>query len=435
MTRQSASDGSDGNGLNRRSYLTGLAGAAGAGALAGCGGLIGGGGGDSNELEIIHWWTSGSEEAALNALKDVFKEENPDIDINNNPAPGGAGSAFDTKIKNRILGDNPPSTFQIWPGKAMTPYVEADALKSIGDVWTDGMKNNYLQGVKNAAKFDGEYKAVPVNIHRLNNLFYNANVLDEAGVDPTSLQSPGDVVDAMEKVENNTNAVGMAQAQKVWTTLQMWETILIAEAGVGTFNKIINGNASANESAIKNSLDLVNQTREYWNEDAASISWDQGAAKVIKGNAAFIHQGDWAAGEFLGASDFKYGEDWDNMAFPGSKGVYSLVMDSFVYPKPNPSPDATEAWLQTCGSKKGQIAFNKEKGSIPPRSDVSDEEFGPFQTAQMKDFKNSNKQPPTIAHGAAVSPSMKSDIEGVFSSFIESWDVQAATNSLVDTIG
>ena len=80
--------------LSRRTYLKGAA-AAGAIGLAGCtGGPSGGGGGNGsggngssggsgggngNGLEIIHWWTAGGEQDALNALLEGFRQEYPDV--------------------------------------------------------------------------------------------------------------------------------------------------------------------------------------------------------------------------------------------------------------------------------------------------------------------------------------------------------------------
>lgn len=32
-------------------------------------------------LNIYHWWTSGSEKAAINALIDVYLGENPDVTV------------------------------------------------------------------------------------------------------------------------------------------------------------------------------------------------------------------------------------------------------------------------------------------------------------------------------------------------------------------
>jgi len=400
--------------------------------LAGCNG---GDGDDEDELEIVHWWTAGGEQDAIEALIDGFEEEYPDVPVSNNPAPGGAGSALDTEIQSRVLNENPPSTFQIWPGKAMDTYTESDVLADIGDsVWDSEMEDAYLDGVKELAKDDdGNYVAVPLNIHRLNNLFYNVEVLESAGIDPSELSSPADLLDAMETIASDTDATPMAhQTQAPWSTIQLWENVLIGMEGVDTYLDVLDGNVSANETAVRDALQMVADYSEYFNEDAGSVAWDQANTGVIQGNAAFLHQGDWAAGQYKSAEDFEFESDWNYVPFPGTAEVYHVVTDSFVMPEPNPSPDATEQWLSYCGSVAGQEAFNPIKGSIPPRTDVPDDEFGPFLTAQREDFNNSTAQPPSIAHGTGVTPEVKSNVEGVFSTFNGDWNIGPAYNGLTD---
>lgn len=439
MTEQTS-----GSGVTRRNVLR-TTGAAGVGTVfvAGC---LGGDEGDDGEptetdnpFEIIHWWTAGGEQEALNALLEGYKEEYgySDDDINNNPAPGGAGSAFDATLKSRIQGDDPPSTFQIWPGESLTPYAGADILKDLGDdVWTDDLRDNYLDGVQDLAQWDGTYVSVPINIHRLNNLFYNVSVVEDAGVDPSGLGSQDDLVDAMETVQSETDAVGMAhQTQHPWSTVQLWETVFVAEQGADAFDDLLAGNASAHEDGIRSALQYVSDFRDYYPEDAGSISWDQGNSKVINGEAAFIHQGDWAAGQYKATEDFAYGDDWDYVPYPGTGGVYALVMDSFVYPKDNPSPKKTTDFLSYCGTPDAQIRFNTAKGAIPPRTDVDESEFGPFLTQQIEHFGDSEAQPPTIAHGTGLDPNKKSDVEEAIAGFIEDWNVDETTSAIVSGIG
>ena len=400
--------------------------------LAGC---IGGDGGGNDSLEIVHWWTAGGEKEALDALLEGFQSEYPDIDVENNPAPGGAGSALDTVIKNRVLNENPPSTFQIWPGKALFPYTDADMLNDIGDsVWGENdMESAYLDGVRAAAKGGTDsFVSVPINIHRLNNLFYNKSVVESAGVDPTAIDDPEQLVDALDTIALETDATPMAhQTQAPWSTVQLWETIFIGEQDVDAFEEFTAGNVESLESEVKSATERLKQYSEYYPNDAGSISWDTGNGKIVDGEAAFIHQGDWAAGQYKTADGFEYDSDWGNVAFPGTEGVYSLVMDSFVHPTNNPSPDTTEKFLQYCGTTDAQRRFNTKKGSIPPRTDVSMDEFGPFLQAQSDDFADSDEQPPTIAHGTAVRPEVKSNIEGAFSSFLETGDVDETYEQLV----
>ncbi|MCU4740487.1 ABC transporter substrate-binding protein [Halobacteria archaeon AArc-m2/3/4] len=387
-------------------------------------------GADFEEFEIVHWWTAGGEEEALNALLEGYQEEYPGVEIDNNPAPGGAGSALDAAVRSRVVDQTPPSTFQIWPGESLRPYTDADILESVEDLWDDEMREAYLESVMDVASPDDELVSVPINIHRLNNLFYNVEVVEDAGIDPDGIEDPTDLLDALETADE-AGYTGMAhQTSSEWSTVQLWETVLIAEHGVETFEQYIAGETDDLEEEVRESLELVVDYSEYFSPDAGAIAWDEGNAQVIGGDAAFIHQGDWAAGQY-GEADFEYEDEWDFVPFPGSDGVYSLVMDSFVMPTPNPSPAATEAFLSYCGTVDAQERFNPIKGSIPPRTDVPTDEFPPFLQDQMDDFENSDEQPTTIAHGSAVRPEIKSEIEETFSRFLETWDVDDTTQGLL----
>jgi glucose/mannose transport system substrate-binding protein len=388
---------------------------------------------DYGTLEVQHWWTGGDGNKAVTALFEGFKEEYPDIEVNQNPVAGGAGENLKTVIKKRVLNNDPPSSWQAWPGAHLQPFVDADKLKDIGDsVWsTNGMKDAYLDGPKDAAKPGGNFVTVPINIHRLNNLFYNTSVVEQAGVDPSSISKPSDVVDALKKVEENTDAVGMAhQTKSAWSTGQLWAQVLLGEYGEETYAAFTEGKVSENEEAIKDSLNIVTEYTEYFNDDAGSISWTEANSKVINGEAAFFHQGDWAAGMYRGQENFEFESDWGQVAFPGSEGVYALNMDSFPMPTNNPSPEAAKKFLQYCGSVDAQERFNPKKGSIPPRTDVPKDEFGPFLSRQMDDFADSDAQVKSIQHGLAIPPEAKSNFGEAMSTFISDWNVEKTYDQL-----
>lgn len=419
--------------ISRRTYLR-ASGATTAAAVAGLAGCMGGDddGNGEGELEIAHWWTAGGEEDAIEALIEGFQEEYPDYEVDNNPTPGGAGSALEADVRNRVIDGNPPSTFQIWPGEALTLYTEEDLLEDISDdVWDDEMEEAYLDGPRELSQDDdGAYVAVPINIHRLNNLFYNVEVVEDAGIDPEEIEDPEALLEALEAVED-AGSVGMIhQTQEPWSTLQLWENVLLG-LDADAYQTTIDGDPESVEEEVMESLELTAEYAEYFNDDASSVAWDEANNRIINGEAAFLHQGDWAAGQYEASEDFEFGEDWDYVPFPGTEGLYQTVMDSFVMPAENPSPEATEAFLTYAGTTDAQARFNVEKGSIPPRTDVDMDEFTEFLQAQMEDFEGSEDQPPQIAHGLALPPDQHSDMEGVFANFNESFDADQAYDGIV----
>jgi len=418
------------NGLSRRRFVT-AAGAAGIAGLAGCAG--GGGDGGANQLKVAHWWAEGDGNAAVTALMEGFQEQYPDVPVDQNLVSGGAGQNLRDNIRTRLLNENPPSTWQAWPGKNLQPFTESDLLKDIGSsVWEENdMKNAYKQGPKDAARPDGTFVTVPLNIHRLNNLFYNQEVVDQAGVDPTSVETPSDLVEVLEAVDSETDAAPMAhQTQSPWSTVQLWAQVLLGEHGLEAYEAFTGGNVGEVESEVKDALDIVTQYKDYFNEDAGSVSWTEANQQVIEGGAAFMHQGDWAAGAYRGADGFEFDTHWNQVPYPGTDGMYALNMDSFPYPNNNPSPDATTKFLRYCGSTDGQKRFNPRKGSIPPRTDVSTDPFGPFLTRQIDDFANSEAQPLSIQHGLAIAPEKRSNLVNAFSTFISNWDVDGAYSEI-----
>jgi glucose/mannose transport system substrate-binding protein len=420
--------------VSRRRILQ-TAGVAAAAGLAGCGGDSGGGGGgggsETNPIELLHAWSSGDGNAAVAALLEGFQEAHPDIEFAEEPVNGAARSNLDQVVQNRLQAGDPPSTFQTWPGKTLEKF--GDAYEDIeGDVWDDDMKENYRSGPQEQAQLDGTYVTVPLNIHRINNLFYNTAVLEEAGVDPESMSAPSDVVDACATVAENTDAVPFAQQTSgVWSTVQLWETILLAEGGMSGYEDFING--EGDQAQVEAALQSVVDLSEYYPSDASSISFTEANTMVMEGEAAFIHQGDWAAGAYSGTEDFNYGEDWGQVTYPGTSGHYLLNMDSFPYLANNPSPEATRTFLSYCGSAEGQVLFNAEKGSIPPRSDADVSALNEFQQDQFDDFTSADAQPPSIQHGLAVSPPIATNIGEAFSGFLESYDTADTAQALLDS--
>ncbi|TQQ79972.1 carbohydrate ABC transporter substrate-binding protein [Halonotius terrestris] len=423
--------------LSRRTVLTTTSAAAVAG-LAGCSGGGGGSGGDDggdggsggNELELLHAWSSGDGNAAIAALIEGFQEENPDVEFAEEPVNGAARSNLDQVVLNKLQANDPPSTFQTWPGKTLEKF--DGAYEDIeGDVWDEDLKENYLAGPQEQAQYNGNYVTVPLNIHRINNLFYNTAVLDEAGVDPASLSSASDVVDACATIAENTDAVPFAQQTSgAWSTVQLWETILLGQAGIDGYEAFINGDGDV--AQVESALQSVADLREYYPSDSSSISFTEANTMVMDGDAAFIHQGDWAAGAYSNADDFNYGEDWGQVTYPGTSGNYLLNMDSFPYMANNPSPEATRKFLSYCGSAEGQVLFNAEKGSIPPRSDADVSALNDFQQDQFEDFNDADNQPPSIQHGLAVSPGVSTNISSAFSAFLESYNVSGTAESLIN---
>ena len=62
-------------------------------------------------VEVLHWWTSGGEAAALNVLKGNLEKQG--VKWNDMPVAGGGGEAAMTAVRARVTAGNPPTAVQL----------------------------------------------------------------------------------------------------------------------------------------------------------------------------------------------------------------------------------------------------------------------------------------------------------------------------------
>ena len=116
---------------------------------------------------------------------------------------------------------------------------------------------------------------------------------------------------------------------------------------------------------------------------------------------------------------------------PGTVGSFIWLSDSFGLAKGAPNGEQARAWLNVCGSKDGQDAFNPKKGSIPARTDADKGKYDDYLKAAIDDF-GKLKLAPSAAHGASTTNAYQDKFHNaleVFSSDVDEKAVLAALKS------
>ncbi|MDO5035122.1 MAG: ABC transporter substrate-binding protein [Actinomycetaceae bacterium] len=380
-------------------------------ALSACGGGGAPEGGDTEgteavaggEVSVVTWWEAGSEKQGRDKLVEVFEQEHSDYTFKNAAVAGGGGSQAKQKLAADLAAKNPPDTFQAHAGAELTDYIEAMQIEDVSALYDEfNLRDAFPATLVDRLTVDGKIYSVPTNIHRANVVWANTAVLEEAGLDPANPATDiaGWIAD-MEKVKAAGKVpitVGMA-----WTQLELLESVLMADLGAEAYNGLFDGTtdwASAEVTAsLENYAKIIDLAdKSYLNED-----WEPAMNPVITGDAAYNVMGDWAIAAFDNA-EMKYKEDYVAFPVPGSDGIFDFLADSFTLPVGAKNADGAKAWLQSISGKPGQIAFNTVKGSIPARSDLTEDEiamFGEYQQDAMKSF-GEDTIVSSIAHGAAV---------------------------------
>ena len=383
----------------------------------------------SNQLEIFSWWTGGGEEEGLLALYDVFHKYYPDVEIINATVAGGAGTNAKAVLKTRMLGGNPPDSFQVHGGmELIDTYVVTGMMEPITGLLEQwGIKDKFPADILRICSYNGEIYSIPVNVHRGNVVFYNKAILEEAGIKELPATWP-EFIEALKKIKA-AGYVPLALGDKnKWTATHLFEDILLSTLGAYNYNGLWNGRASFDHQGVKEALEIFKELMNYINENHASLTWQDATLLVFEGKAAFNVMGDWAEG-YLKTLGWTPGKEFGWMTVPGTKGSFMVVTDTFGLPKNAPHRENAIKWLKIISSVEGQDTFNPIKGSIPARIDADKSLYDDYLTWSMNDFAT-NALCPSIIHGSAAPEGFATALNDTINMYITTKDVKKALREI-----
>lgn len=321
----------------------------------------------AQKAEVIHWWTSGGEAAAIKEFATMYtKMGGTWVDT---PIAGGGGAQARTVMANRTMGGDAPTAAQYNYGKQYEEIIKEGLLNDLDDVAKKGNWDKLLpEKIRNAVKVNGKYFAVPVNLHNENWVWYNKAVLAKAGAkEPTNMD---EMFAAMDKVKAAGGVTPLALGGQGWQEGITFRGVLLATGGQDLYLKTFK-DKDASTPGFRKAVETFKKLKGYVDPGSPGRDWNLATGMVIEGKAAFQMMGDWAKGEFVNAGKTA-GKEYGCFMAGGPKMPYAIGGDVFVFPKQK-APDAAAAQKKLAEmmiSPEGQVAFNNKKGSIPIRTDV-----------------------------------------------------------------
>ena len=363
---------------------------------------------DVKEVQMLHWWTSGGEAAALNVLKeDLAKEGYAWKDV---PVAGGGGDAAMTALKAMVAAGNYPTASQML-GYTVLDYAEAGVM---GDLTETAIKEGWDKSVPAAlqkfAVYDGKWVAAPVNVHSVNWLWINKAVMDKiGGAEPKTFD---DLIALLDKAKA-AGVIPLALGGQNWQEATMFDSIVLSTGGPEFYKKAMNDldDESLKSDTMKKSFDNLAKIKDYVDTNFSGRDWNLATAMVIKGDALVQVMGDWAKGEFHAASKT-----------PGTEGSVIYNSDMFgMFAVPDDRKAAQVALATATLSKSFQSAFNVVKGSVPARTDVPDTDFDACGKKGIADLKAANDGGTlfgSLAQGYGAPPAVANAYKDVVSKFV-----------------
>ncbi len=361
----------------------------------------------AQSVEVLHWWTAGGEAAALNVLKEDLASK--DIAWEDMPVAGGAGEAAATTLKARVTAGNPPTAAQLL-GMQVREWAEQGAL---GNLTSVAEEENWGEVVPAAlqdfATHDGEWVAAPVNIHRPNWLWINAQIFEEQGLEPpTTWEEFNEVAQQLQ----DAGITPLAHGGQPWQDTTIFDDVVLGIGGPDFYRRaIIEADMEALTSdTMVEVFDQMRTIRGFVDDNFSGRDWNLATAMVLNGEAAMQLMGDWAKGEIVGA-DMVPGEDILCVAAPGTEGSYLFNTDFFaLFDVSEDKQEVQQELARSVMSPDFQKAFNLVKGSIPARTDIPPEDFDACAQKAMEDIEEAQANDAllgSLAHGHAQTSSVQ----------------------------
>ncbi len=318
--------------------------------------------------EVIHWWTSGGESAAVKQIAQAYRAAGG-VWIDTAIAGGDQSRAVTI---NRIVGGNPPTAAQFNTSKQFYDVIEQGMLNNVDDVaQKEGWDKLLPEPLINVIKTKGHYYAVPLNIHMQTWIWYSQAAFKKAGItkEPATMD---ELFAALDKLKA-AGIIALAHGGQSWQENILFSAILANMGGKELYLSVMRDRdqKAINSDAFKKVLLAFKRMQSYVDAGSPGRNWNDATALLISGKGGIQVMGDWVKGEFTNAKQVA-GQHYGCIVGFGAHAPYLMQGDVFVFPKTT-NPDAVKAqklMASVIVQPATQLAFSKLKGSIPVRTDV-----------------------------------------------------------------
>lgn len=388
----------------------------------------------AQQVEVLHWWTSGGEAAAVGVLKQDL--ESKGVGWLDSPIAGGGGGDAMTVLRARVTAGNAPTAAQMLGFDIKDWANTTGKLGNLNSVaQAEGWDDVVPTALQAFSKHNGVWVAAPVNVHSTNWVWINKSALDAAGGNaPTTWQ---ELIAVLDKMKEN-GIIPLAHGGQAWQDATIFDAVVLGINPKLYQSAFIDLDEEALGGAeMVKAFDRMAKLRTYVDDNFSGRDWNLASAMVIEGKAGMQMMGDWAKGEFLKAGQVP-GEDFVCIRFPGTQGLVTFNSDQFVMFDQGAAAPEQLAMASSVMDPKFQSAFNVVKGSVPARTDVPDTDFDDCGKKGIVDFVGASKSGSlygSMAHGHANPAAVKNAIYDVVAAhFNGEYDSATAAQELASAV-
>ena len=311
----------------------------------------------ANEIEVLHWWTTGSETKAAQVMRNSWLSRNnqwKDAAI-----AGGGGKSAMLVLRSRVLAGNPPQAAHL-KGAALHSWAKLGFMRDLGKLARRNQWDLRLYPfVSSTLNHQGSPVGVPIGIHRMNWLWANPDLFSRHRLSPP--QSWDEFIKVAEQLQQ-LGITPLAIGDEPWQLAIVFESIALGEGGSDFYRRaFVNLDEETLRSPMMQAvLRRFHQLRAFLPANHIGLKWHDATHMVLSGQAAMQIMGDWVKNE-EGAPNLRC------IPAPGTTGKFSYNLDSLGLFVQNADlqTQAQDQLVDLIMESDFQRHFNQVKGSIP----------------------------------------------------------------------
>ena len=435
----------------------------------------------NGSIDVLSWWTSTSESSALNVLVDRYEKQNPGASVDEIAVVGGGGSQAHVVLATRLAHGDPPDVWQSLVGGNITAWHNAGAVGDVSSLFTDEVKAQLPENVLSSVSVDGKQYAAPLSAHRANVLMYNRDVLKGAGIaEPGEGYTLDQFLADLEALKaKGTTPLCIGGADSI-STAGLFEAVLLATVGKEGWERIEADRFDWSGQEVQTALNTFGRLIDYTDATGKNNTWSEASGRLAAGECGFYQMNDSAFAESTalnddsgatagtapsasasadapssaapsagtnvdtpssaapsaGASAGAASTDASPVAatvFPGTEGMFLMVVDSFVVSSSTDNRDGANAFLTTALDPQVETDFCKVKGCVPVRNDADVSSLTPYQQ-QTADALRSQTVLNSISYGEVISPAMQDGFFQAVKNYIATRDAASFNRILTERL-
>lgn len=331
-------------------------------------------------LEVFHGWASSSERLALFRLQE--RALSGGLAWQSMAPVGTSGVHVETLLRSRLLRRQPPDLAQLSP-RSVRELAAKGVLLDLGReaAWVAALHPQ----VRSAIAFGDGVWAVPMGVHRINTVLWNARLWDEFALPPPLSWADFYRASAVLARQGVAPVVWSDEGSQLRV---LFESLLMVALGPRRFERLFSADGWEDDG-VPQALDHLRHLRSLFPRPTGGApTWPQAGREFLLGRAGMWVTGDWARGE-LEAWGLRPGVDFRAAAVPGTEQAFVFSVDLLAaFVREGRSVQSVRGMAAELARADVQRVFSRAKGALPAAGEPALEPSDPVGAGIWQAFQD-----------------------------------------------